>query len=57
VVYSVGADRVDDGGKVPMTKGGNRDPESAANWGIKPSDAPRGDWVLYPPEPEDADHN
>ena len=51
VVYSVGADRDDDGGKPPMhRRGGKIAPSLAADW-VKWSaelPAPDGDWVLYP---------
>ena len=54
VVYSVGADRVDDGGR-PAVAG--RPPKSLSNaaamWDVSSADAPRGDWVLYPPAPAD----
>jgi hypothetical protein len=50
VVYSVGADRIDDGGK-PPTNGGTRNWYGGAQWDVKPVDAARGDWVLYPPDP------
>ena len=46
VVYSVGADRDDDGGRAAVARG---KPEgwAAAMWGVAPADAPDGDWVLY----------
>ncbi len=47
IVYSVGADRDDDGGQPPPGKDGN---EQAAAW-VPPADAssaPDGDWVLWP---------
>ncbi|HEX7448558.1 MAG TPA: hypothetical protein VF306_13490 [Pirellulales bacterium] len=47
VLYSVGADRDDDGGQPPPGKDGN---ERAASW-VPPDDAssaPDGDWVLWP---------
>ena len=51
IVYSVGADRVDDGGR-PADNGGPLavDPlrvrtDAAASWGVSAADAPRGDWV------------
>lgn len=54
VVYSVGADRIDDGGKRPVVKpGSNSNQDTAAQWDVKPADAPSGDWVLYPPKPAD----
>ena len=45
VVYSVGADRVDNGGRPAVGRRGR----SAAEWGVSPAEAVRGDWVLYPP--------
>jgi hypothetical protein len=42
LVYSVGADRKDDGGR-PTAKR-----EAAANWDAKPVPMPDGDWLLYP---------
>ena len=49
IVYSVGADRIDDGGKRPDSDHA-LDP---ARWDVKPADAARGDWILYPPDPVD----
>jgi hypothetical protein len=46
LVYSVGVDRVDDGGRVPV-RNGKPDPDSAAKWG-KFATVVGGDWVLYP---------
>ncbi len=51
VVYSVGADRIDDGGIPPARKGGYRWQSAADRWDVKPAKAPRGDWVLYPTDP------
>lgn len=47
VVYSVGADRTDDGGTPPMSHG---QPKSdwAAQWDLPAASVPHGDWVLYP---------
>jgi hypothetical protein len=42
VVYSVGVDRNDDGGKAPQA------PEIAAKWETTTEDVPDGDWILYP---------
>jgi hypothetical protein len=42
LVYSVGADRNDDGGR-PTAQ-----PRTAANWDAKPDLMPDGDWILYP---------
>jgi hypothetical protein len=54
VVYSVGADRVDDGGRPAKPSHGrsSTDPSAAAVWDVPPAKAPRGDWVLYPPAAE-----
>ncbi len=52
VVYSVGADHVDDGGRRPAESSprlASLPPDAAAQWGESAADAPRGDWVLYPP--------
>jgi hypothetical protein len=46
LVYSVGVDRVDDGGRVPV-RDGLADPDLAAKWG-KSATVVGGDWVLYP---------
>jgi hypothetical protein len=47
LVYSVGVDRVDDGGKLPgFERPGRR--YSAAKWGEAPTAETRGDWILYP---------
>jgi hypothetical protein len=52
VVYSVGADRIDDGGKPPDgAESYYRSP--AAAWGEAPAKAPRGDWLLFAPEPSE----
>lgn len=47
VVYSVGADRHDDGGQPPM-KNGRPEPGTAAQWNVEVGRAAHGDWVLYP---------
>ena len=47
VVYSVGVDRIDDGGR-PAQVGDVPDAMRAARWD-KPDPMVRGDWVLYPP--------
>jgi hypothetical protein len=48
VVYSVGADRKDDGGRAAPTPA-DRDPEwDVADWSIAPEKARDGDWILYP---------
>jgi hypothetical protein len=46
LVYSVGADRIDDGGRMPISNG-RPDPTAAARWGTF-STIVAGDWVLYP---------
>ena len=50
VVYSVGADRTDDGGRRPVDRVGHhtRDP---ASWDAVPPATPPADWVLFPPAP------
>ncbi|MGN6628133.1 MAG: hypothetical protein ACTHLN_16055 [Tepidisphaeraceae bacterium] len=46
VVYSVGADGDDDGGRVPVDIHGVAIPAAAVQWNaITPAD---GDWILYP---------
>jgi hypothetical protein len=46
LVYSVGVDRIDDGGRVPL-RNGKPDSNSAAKWGDFATIV-SGDWVLYP---------
>ncbi len=53
LVYSVGADRKDDGGRPARARTSQENryvPESqaAAVWGVTPDSIPDGDWVLYP---------
>ena len=49
VVYSVGADGDDDGGRVPVgATSGEPEPYTAAVWGVAPGEATDGDWVLHP---------
>lgn len=55
MVYSVGKDRDDDDGRLPMTKRGyvsgelEPDPWAAASWDEQdPNDPIDGDWVLFP---------
>jgi hypothetical protein len=57
VVYSVGADRVDDGGKPPdgNEMKGHFIHYTPASWGLDPKEVPRGDWLLFAPEPADPD--
>jgi hypothetical protein len=42
LIYSVGANRKDDGGRYTFY------PHAAANWESNPEPMPDGDWVLYP---------
>jgi hypothetical protein len=45
LVYSVGADRDDDGGRVTKDRNGNEEPFFAVEWdNTDPAD---GDWVIY----------
>jgi hypothetical protein len=53
IVYSVGVDRTDDGGRRSPRKL-QFTPEPMAAWD-KPQEVQHGDWVLYPPDPADAD--
>ncbi|MGA2500631.1 MAG: hypothetical protein ABSH20_23065 [Tepidisphaeraceae bacterium] len=53
VVYSVGADRKDDGGQPSLSPTGHPDPWLAVDFTVRPEHAVSGDWILYPqPEPE-----
>ncbi len=45
IVYSVGADRDDDGGRPAIDRQGNPNP---AQWAQPTSGNPDGDWILYP---------
>lgn len=54
VVYSVGADRIDDGGRPPETVERS---VTASLWGIDPQSAPRGDWLLFAPDSADPEGN
>ena len=45
VIYSVGAERVDHGGKPPQSKRSVGD--TVARWGKLPADLPHGDWILF----------
>ena len=47
VLYSVGADRDDDGGRMAMSHG-KIDLWNACRWDVKAKDAMDGDWVVYP---------
>jgi hypothetical protein len=57
VVYSVGADRIDDGGQPPRVMDPRHRASEGAEWGIDPNSAPRGDWVLYAPDSTDPEGN
>jgi len=57
VVYSVGADRIDDGGTPPNAPDSFSREDNAAQWGIDPQRAPRGDWLLFAPDPPNGDGN
>jgi hypothetical protein len=48
LVYSVGFDRDDDSGRLPLNKSGTPEPWSAAQWNLFTRPIPDGDWVLYP---------
>jgi len=53
LVYSVGADRKDDGGRPARAKNSQTsrylaESQIAAVWDAKPDSIPDGDWVLYP---------
>ena len=61
VVYSIGADRVDDGGVPPKTIKACPRPHGAADWvalnqaeAIRKNPTQRGDWVLWPPVQDDS---
>jgi hypothetical protein len=46
LLYSVGADRQDDGGELPLNRADSW--RMAAAWGIPASQAVAGDWLLFP---------
>jgi len=53
LVYSVGADRKDDGGRPARARNSQGNPylaesQIAAVWDATPDSTPDGDWVLYP---------
>lgn len=48
VVYSVGADRDDDGGVMVVEDDGDAAPHLAARWDVPVDRAHDGDWVLWP---------
>jgi hypothetical protein len=51
LLYSVGVDRIDDGG-TPPARPGTSDSTSAAQWWPKPDQRTvQGDWILYPQTP------
>ena len=52
VIYSVGADRVDDGGRQTVNRYGLPEVWTAARWMWSPKDVARGDWVLFPNQPD-----
>lgn len=47
VVYSVGADRIDDGGMPPNAPDAFARETDAAQWGVDSRRVPRGDWLLF----------
>ena len=49
VVYSVGADRTDDGGRRPVAGTGRGRP-SVASWEPAGAGTPPADWVVFPPD-------
>jgi hypothetical protein len=57
IVYSVGADRIDDGGSPSSVVDPKRRTGSVAAWGIDPKSAPRGDWLLFAPDSTDPEGN
>jgi hypothetical protein len=48
LVYSVGDDRDDDGGRVPLDAYGKPDPRGASRWHCGRENAADGDWVIFP---------
>lgn len=48
MIYSVGADRDDDDGRLAVAPNGKPCPSLAVRWGIAPDKASDGDWVLFP---------
>jgi hypothetical protein len=48
VVYSVGADHIDDGGGAAISWRKGPDGDAAAQWNNPPAKARSGDWILYP---------
>jgi hypothetical protein len=56
LAYSVGANRIDDGGEVWRDRDGQPWPVGAAEWGSHVgADAQRADWLLYPVPAADPD--
>ena len=51
LLYSIGADRDDDGGRPPLDDRGRVVPKLAARVVADPAKAVDGDWVLWPPVP------
>jgi hypothetical protein len=54
MLYSRGADRDDDGGRVPVDADGDPDPKSAEFWDQYMRAHGDGDWVLWPPAPPES---
>ncbi|MGB7158085.1 MAG: hypothetical protein WBD40_08465 [Tepidisphaeraceae bacterium] len=48
LIYSLGADRDDDGGRPQLTSAGHPSPTGAARWNVPPERVRDGDWVLFP---------
>ncbi len=47
LVYSAGADRDDDGGRLAAYRGQTLSPDAAARWGLASASSLDGDWVIY----------
>jgi hypothetical protein len=52
LIYSVGADGDDDGGKVTVNRSNVPDPDRAARWDQRREEAADGDWRLFPSQPQ-----
>jgi hypothetical protein len=48
LIYSVGADRDDDGGRAATKGSGEAEAVRAAMWQVPSSKVPDGDWILFP---------
>jgi hypothetical protein len=48
LIYSLGVDRDDDGGRPQLTSAGHPSPTGAARWNAPPERVRDGDWVLFP---------